>query len=316
MKHNYPKQRKKFEKIYLIYNKKASSNHKPSTYLRVLDNIWQNVKPMELFIVPHEKIEDIQVDDETVLLIYGGDGTIHNTITYLYTKKRVRTPLIIGHLRGGTMNTIATCLKIPKNSEIIEKLKSGNREVEVIPRNSIKVEIDGGSKELYGFMFGGGKLVYNFLKYYYEGKILGPTGAVKTLLTTIAKAVKGDRQISGRYKLRIKIWDIQRQEENDFLIFGAGTIHSFGLNFSNFPKAPQSKNSFNFIAYAGSTVKLISFLPLIYFGILPQDAINEQATKVTVESLNSEDVGFTLDGDLYSAKTFTLTPGPELYFIV
>jgi diacylglycerol kinase family enzyme len=320
MFHKYPKEKAEIKRIFLFYNKKAfyNRNSNSSRFIQLMRK-FEDVKiiPEKIFVLPDNKI-DLEPDDGDALLIFGGDGTIHRVLTEIFKnlKETKNFPkILVGHLRGGTMNTIATCLQIPKIENILLKIKE-SKKIDVIPRNPIEIKTE--KDVFYGFLFGA-ITPFNFLEKYYAGKILGPIRGTETLLIALSEMLKKEkkREILKKQKCKIKVAFYEEiphlETEGEFLLIGASTIHSFGLNFSNFPKAPKCSDSFNFIAYSDFLFKLAIYLPLIYFGKLPKDSLNEIARGAEIES--QEKIGFTIDGDLYSARKITLKPAPKVFFI-
>ena len=333
MRHNYRKSKVNVSRIFLIFNKKANSNFKPQRFIKLKEEISKNRISLEgEFVIPDDKIPYSMFHEGDTFLMFGGDGTIHRFLSELY-RNGFQGNINICHLRGGTMNTVAECLCIPKTDELLrkigERLKSGESQ-EVIPRYPIAVK----TEELFlcGFMFGA-VVPYRFLEKYYSGKFLGPIKGAITVIESIYEVLVGRSDLAKKEVCKLnfrkegkrgksvkaenkegegKETRLQRVEE-EFLIIGAGAIHSFGLNFSNFPKAPEAERSFNLIAFHGSPHKIVLYLPLIYFGKLPGEAINELTDKALLEFRKK--VGFTVDGDLYQAKRIELTTAPEVNFI-
>ena len=339
MKHRYRKIKVDVGRIFLVFNKKANSNFKPSRFINLKDKISKNKIPLEgEFVVPDDKIPYSEFREGDTFLMFGGDGTIHRFLSGLYGNG-FQSTINICHLRGGTMNTVAECLSIPRTDEVLRRL--GNRLMsgelqEAIPRTPIAVKTE--DLFLCGFMFGA-IAPYKFLEKYYSGGFLGPIKGAITVVESVYdvlvrkndlskketcqlafKREKNEQEALGEKKqeaLREKKYEENDSRwekiKNDFLIIGAGTIHSFGLNFSNFPKAPEAEGSFNLIAFHGSPHKIAIYLPLIYFGKLPKESINELVDRAYLEF--EKKVGFTVDGDLYKARRIELTTAPEVNFI-
>ncbi len=336
MRHRYRKSRAYISRIFLVFNKKANSNFKPHRFIKLKEEISKNRIPLEgEFVVPDDKIPYSMFHEGDTFLMFGGDGTIHRFLSELY-KNGFQGKINICHLRGGTMNTVAECLRIPKTDELLrklgERLRSGDPQ-EVISRTPIAVK----TEELFlcGFMFGA-LVPYKFLEKYYSGKFLGPIKGAITVMESVYDVLVGRSDLAKKEMCELAFRKKENHEgeiresakkekeegkkevrwqrlEEEFLIIGAGAIHSFGLNFSNFPKAPDAEGSFNLIAFHGSPHKIVIYLPLIYFGELPKEAINELVDEAYLEFRRK--VGFTVDGDLYQARRIELTTAPEVNFI-
>jgi|GEM_PF-892647 diacylglycerol kinase family enzyme len=323
MYHNYKKlkKKKKISRLILVYNKKAgnNSNYSPSRFItlyRLLEG--EKILPNKVIFFPDQNIE-FDVKDGDIFLVFGGDGTLSYLLTSLKKSGAMGriSEIFLAHLRGGTMNTIASSLRIPKPSQLLKKIQSyiSSEEIEVIPRNVLFISTE--KDFLAGIIFGA-ITPYKFLQDYYSGKIQGPVGGAKTIIRALSEIPKNEKNILRfeRCKLNVYLSDEKMCDleiEKDFFIIGASTIHTFGLNFSNFPKAPYSHNNFNALAYSGSVIKLGFFLPLIWFGILPKESLNELAVKIDIES--EREIGFTVDGDLYTARKISVSSGDQVFFI-
>jgi diacylglycerol kinase family enzyme len=121
-----------------------------------------------------------------ILVIDGGDGTLHHTLSaFIPIYSGMDLPPIV-LLRGGTMNTIAQSLGMKGISEVIlERIISATRgraPFEVVRANTLRVN------DRYGFIFGLGFPV-KLLKAYYRGHGRGRWKTIRVLLKIVFSMV-------------------------------------------------------------------------------------------------------------------------------
>jgi len=114
-----------------------------------------------------------------VVAVHGGDGTLHRTLTAMVPSFGGRPLPPIAILCGGTMNVVASSLKIRERpttflTSIVEAARSG-QPLDTIRRRCLRF----GTK--HGFIFGNG-LMANFLGEYYGAGSYGPARAAWLLL--------------------------------------------------------------------------------------------------------------------------------------
>ena len=114
---------------------------------------------------------EIRQSPPTVVAVHGGDGTLHKTVTALGRAFGADPLPPIAILCGGTMNVVATSLRIRERpsvflTAIVEADRSG-QPLETIRRRCLRI-----GDEL-GFLFGNG-LPANFLAEYYAPSGYGP----------------------------------------------------------------------------------------------------------------------------------------------
>lgn len=99
-------------------------------------------------------VEQFLGDDGTCLLVYGGDGTIHQTITTLYERSPEKTARIgLGFLRGGSGNGYHDSYRVPRrlNAQFDALARSLDRGLE-IPVDLLRVQ--SGNRVVYGQLAG------------------------------------------------------------------------------------------------------------------------------------------------------------------
>lgn len=129
----------------------------------------------------------IRQERTDILVIAGGDGTIHHTLTKVLREheRSPGTPLPqILIIPIGTMNTVATTIGLTRHpavrlAELVAAKLHENRPLDHVHLNPMRVNDE------YGFLYGSG-LVVNFLEKYYEDREnRGPKRAIKVILGTL-----------------------------------------------------------------------------------------------------------------------------------
>lgn len=135
--------------------------------------------------------QQIRHDRPDILVIAGGDGTIHHTLTSVLKAHEsapgAPLPQIL-IIPIGTMNTVATSLGLTRHpavrlAELVATKIRENRPLDHVHLNPLKVNDE------YGFLYGSG-LVVNFLEKYYEDREQrGPKRAVKVILGALGNEI-------------------------------------------------------------------------------------------------------------------------------
>ena len=203
--------------IGLVHNPNAKQNKHlhgmEDTFARLLGDLGivrVTEKPDEISEVAREFL-DREID---ILVVSGGDGTCHLTLTkfiQIYGEKKL--PLIV-HTRSGTMNTIARSLSGIKGtpekivSTVVDKYRRGEP-FTLTERNILK------ANDWYGFIIGSG-LSANFIPAYDEGEERGPIKAAKVILTGVCSALFGTKYADKLVEpVRAKIWLSGRELYDD-----------------------------------------------------------------------------------------------------
>jgi diacylglycerol kinase (ATP) len=169
-----------------------------------------------------------------VIAVHGGDGTIHKVVTALGEAFGDAPLPPIAVLAGGTMNVVATSLRIRREPtiflrEIAEDLRGGHP-LDLLSRRCLS--IDDGTKRHLGFVFGNG-LASNFLSVYYGDDDYGPRRAAWMLLRTVLSGLINGafvRRIFKRFEGEVRV-DGERLPRTRFVGVNAATVREVGLGF-------------------------------------------------------------------------------------
>jgi diacylglycerol kinase (ATP) len=246
--------------------------------------------------------EGVRERGTTTVAIIGGDGTVSSTLSALHRAYRDAPLPSIALLRGGTMNTIANALGIPRKQpeELLRRLLEGPTTPSV-RRATIKVE------GRLGFLFSAGVMV-GFLHVLY-GTRESKQGSLRAL-TLLAKgswqALTGGElieQIETPLLATLKV-DDEEHPPRRYTVVAAGTVEQIGLGFRPFPRAAECQDCFQLFAFHGSLQSLARQLPRIRRGLPMSKGLgfDPLARKLQLRSGDGAAAfEYALDGDIYEA---------------
>ncbi len=256
-----------------------------------------------------------------ILAIAGGDGTVGITVAgfrEVYGDHEL-PPLAL--LRGGTMNTVANSLGVPRGRprQLLGKLihaTRGGRSLETVARSTIDVA------GRLGFLFGTG-VFRNFLfEYYQRGR--GDPSAVTAAATIGHAAISAF--LGGTYVSRITapdeldlIVDGERLGARHYMAVCAGTVTEVGLGFTPFYLADQQHDAFHLLRLYGGPAEVVRELGRVWFGrpLRPRSGDGRAARSVTIEGSEGATIRYMVDGDLYEATgKLELRAGPVVRIVV
>ena len=261
-------------------------------------------------------------DQVSVLAICGGDGTYSYVMGHAETVFGADALPPVALIRGGTMNTTANGLGIPKGKpeqllrELVATRREG-REFVTMPRPLMR----GGGR--LGCLFGTG-LVVRYLEEYYRRGREQPTPW--TALTTLSSAamsalVRGPliRHMAAPERLVLTL-DGEEMEAADYVTIAAGTVPEFGLGFAPFPHALEDASRFEVL---GTTVNPAAFLidlARMRTGrtIKAEHGFVRMAKEMQISRADGEPtLQVMFDGDVMSAEApFTLSVGPVVQIVL
>jgi len=265
-----------------------------------------------------------------IIAVHGGDGTLHRTVTALGRAwgDEPLPPLVL--LCGGTMNVVATSLRIADHpiavlKAVTEATRAGQAP-ELIHRRCMRI----GDK--LGFVFGNG-LMSNFLTEYYSVGAYGPGRAMWLITRTFfSTLVRGPfaRRVFRRFEGTVRV-DGNVLAHTRFVGVGAATVREVGLGFKLNHRADDDPERFGVLAIHAPPLALVADLRAVHDGrgIAPSRAYSGVASTLEVvpgpaASAPSEtrrgqqpaEMSYTIDGDLYkTAELLRITLGPPIAFV-
>ena len=314
------------KKVAVVTNPKAGKNTPRAGLGKVISSILATPRwtyNPETLSALEGTAKQLSHDRPDILVIAGGDGTVHETLSKVLLEHE-RSPAApipqILIIPIGTMNNLATTLGLTKHpavklAELIAAKIRDKRPLDVTP---LKINDE------YGFLYGTG-LPVNFLQKYYEDpKHRGPRRAIKVVLTTIGNEILSllTFRKSKQILTRPVHATITLPEGNDPPVAPFTThtgiicasIDDIGLGCRAMPKARSQPGCFmlrsthlSFWGLVGSLGPLWAGLPLpaTFDAVVPHLSIDYQEPTIA-----------TVDGDMKPPRTSDIIGcGPALSFI-
>jgi diacylglycerol kinase (ATP) len=259
---------------------------------------------------------DLRKSEPSVIAIHGGDGTLHKTVTALIRAWGPEPLPPVAVLCGGTMNVVASSLKIRDRPEafvshLAESARVG-RPLDLIRRRCLQID------DQFGFIFGNG-LMANFLTEYYGPNGYGARRAVWLLLRLLGSAVIWGpfvRRVFARFRGTVRI-DGVPLDWPDFVTVGAATVREVGLGFKLIHRADDDPERFGVIAIHAGPLALIPDFPAVHAGrgVSTTRAFSAVASRLDIEPADGA-MSYTVDGDLYrKAGGVSISVGPPINFV-
>ncbi len=268
--------------------------------------------------------EDFHRAKIDVLALSGGDGTTGFVLTE-FERVYAEEPLPkVALLRGGTMNTIANGIGVPraKPEKLLRDLVRRHSRGEALDSRrgvALRTVAEDGMGRL-GFLFGMG-LGYGFLEEYYRRGDPHPTpaDAAKTLAHLSASIVsRGEtaKRVATPVPVRIT-GDGRTWEDRTYLTVLAGTVPEIGLGFRPFFMMEEGVEAFHLVGVHGAPPLVVARLPKTRAGKPMGDDCAEDAllSRATFECPEGT-VRYFLDGDLHQAEgCLAVEVGPRIRFV-
>ena len=265
-----------------------------------------------------------------LIAVHGGDGTLHRTLTALGRAwgDSPLPPIVL--LCGGTMNVVASSLRIDgRPTQVLKAVTDAVRagqQPELIHRRCMRI----GDK--LGFVFGNG-LMANFLGEYYAAGAYGPRRAMWLIARTFfSTLVRGPfaRRVFRRFEGTVRV-DGRTLPETRFVGVGAATVREVGLGFKLNHRADDDPERFGVLAIHAPPLSLVADLPAVHDGrgIASSRAWSGVAASLEVtprrlaKAENGDGSGdqpgemsYTIDGDLYKISgPLRIAIGPPITFV-
>jgi diacylglycerol kinase family enzyme len=255
----------------------------------------------------------------TTLALNGGDGTTHHVLTHILGAWAGPPWPEVLLLRGGTMNTAANGLGLPRGSpeSLLQAWVEARLQHRELPRQErcpLRIEADD-RPPLFGFMWGNG-LFAGFLGIFYDDPDPGPVTAAVTLARVVGASVTGgaiaERAFPSLHH-RVTVDGVQ-WSDHARLAVSAATVPQIGLGFRPWFRA-EDPEFLHVLGLACRPPALVRQLPRLYRGLPPTDPrIEDQAARELLVEAQSP-WAFIVDGDYHPpARRVRVTLGPRLRF--
>ncbi len=273
----------------------------------------------------HEELariaEDFRKLDIDVLGISGGDGTNGVTLTG-FLKVWADEPLPpVAFLRGGTMNTVANAVGVPRGkpdglrARLIERYAARQRQpLQSVERHVLRVG------DHYAFLFGTGA-IQGYIREYYRAAEPNPVWAAQLLAHASASALVGGetaRRVAPRWEGRVTFDDGASFPDRDYLAIACGTVDQIGLGFRPFYRYDEAPESFHLLGITTTPFGCVSRLPAIWRGrpMGSRHALEKVARRAVLEARSGVN-DYMCDGDLFTREgPLELSTGPRVRILV
>lgn len=324
----------------VIYNPRSSYNRRHRSAGLQLERALGDhgiVRRTESIDALRRAAEEFKQRDVDLLCISGGDGTSGMTISKFLEVYRERALPKVAILRGGTANTLADSLGIPRlrpermlrrvlrasmarleDLGLVQvhvmRLSGPNRQRRDLLRDSLPPEA-----ALYGFLCGVG-VVSGFLQEYYASGPPSARVAAMTLARGIGSTlVRGPmiRRMAAPFRGSVELPDGTRWEERDYLAVACGTIEQIGLGFKPFYRAHEQPGKMHVLGIYTSPFGFVRQLPNVWRGKPMAEGHTYEALvdSVRVRGTTSR-LDFMVDGDLYTCEgALDISLGPSVRIV-
>lgn len=250
-----------------------------------------------------------------ILVIDGGDGTLHHTLSAFIPVYREADLPPIGLLRGGTMNTIASSLGIKGSSEgflqrIVSTIK-GWASLELVRANTLRVN------NRYGFIFGLGFPV-NLLDAYYRGKGRGRWKTIRVLVTILSSTLEKEGARANFFQpFEADIWlDGEKLPIERYTAILGSTVKGVGLGFKPTRRAGEKEGLFQILCLdmGPRRMGLSALKVLLGMELRDEKLFNRMATRSVIKLEKPADM--QIDGEIFKGqREIELHVGPAIRFI-
>lgn len=261
--------------------------------------------------------EDFRRQGIDVLATGGGDGTTSYTLSAFHAVYGDEPLPKVAMLRGGTMNTIANAVGVPRRDPprllrgLVERHAAG------LPLESSR-RVAMRARDRIGFLFGTG-IGQGFLEEYYARGEPTPVTAARTL-GAIAASIVVCGEIAHRVTAPVETVltvDGERWPLTPYLGVMAGTVEQVGLGFRPFFRTGDGVERMHVVAIHGTPTQTLARLWRVRFGRPLGDAASRELLARRIElHCPVGRVRYFLDGDLYEAETpLVVDVGPRVRFV-
>ncbi len=253
------------------------------------------------------------------LALSGGDGTNAVTLT-CFREIYGAAPLPkVAILRGGTMNTVARGLGIPRAApEVLLRrlldVERGRRSL----RERRRVVLDVAGR--LGFLFGAGA-VHGFMAEYYRAGGEDPSAlvAARVLGHAAASTLVGGpigARVSAPLVARIAI-DGEPWAHDAYCVLLAGTVPEVGLGFRPFPTLPDGDDRFGLVAAHGRPTLVARRMFRVLGGrTMGPDCSRETVARELAIEPRDGVVEYMIDGDIASHEgPLVVKSGPPITIV-
>ncbi|HSD12485.1 MAG TPA: diacylglycerol kinase family protein [Patescibacteria group bacterium] len=271
-----------------------------------------------------ERCEGLRRSRPDTIVVIGGDGTVHQTLTRIireYQQSGLPMPQIL-IIPTGTMNTVATTLGLTRHpavrlAELISAKIRENRPFDHVHLAPLKVNDE------YGFLYGSG-IVVNFLEEYYRDHNRGTKRAVKVILGSLLHELgclvtfrKPKNPLMRQVHAKITLPDGNEPPVAPFMTHTGimvGAVDQIGMGCKGLPDARSRPGTFMLRDTALSFWGLAANLGMLWAGMPMPKTYDVNVSRLVVDY--EQPTVTQIDGDIKAPTTRDVIEcGPTLSFI-
>ena len=243
-----------------------------------------------------------------LVVVNGGDGTIHAVLTALFTTDWADQVPVLALLRAGTASMIARDVGLPGSrvqglSRLLGWAHAGRGAASVMKRPVLRLEWEKGGQPMYGMFFGAGG-IYEGIKFclnrVHTKGVGGELAAGLTLIRFLLAVARGDRRTVPPAPIRVGLEGMAMQPMDALVIF-VTTLSRLFLGMR--PYWGTESGPLHFTAIRSDPAHLLRAAPTLIRGRRSRWAgpgngylsHNISDLRLHIQS------GFTLDGQLYQS---------------
>ncbi|HXV74040.1 MAG TPA: diacylglycerol kinase family protein [Sphingomonadales bacterium] len=154
------KPRNQRPRILLVSNSLSTGNRKALPAVRAIAEHYPALVHLEGADVPqlYRQLDEYRGAAPELLILNGGDGTLHTALTYILNRRIFRNPPPVAVLAGGMTNMVANDLGTGGAAakcltDILDRWQYGDLKSALRERNLLRVDVPGWKEPQYGFFF-------------------------------------------------------------------------------------------------------------------------------------------------------------------
>jgi diacylglycerol kinase family enzyme len=263
-----------------------------------------------------EDFRKLQID---ILGISGGDGTNYVTITGFLAVYAGEPLPALAFLRGGTFNTVANAVGVPRGRPdgLLARLIPRYVARTLTPLRSVERQVMR-IGDHYGFIFGTGA-IYGFISEYNRGPEKNAIWAAEVLARASLSVLAGrPTPVAQRWEGKVTLDCGTVFPDRDYLAIGAATVDQLGLGFRPFYRFDAEPGRFQLLGIHTTAAGFVRRMPDVWRARPMGDAhtYDTLARRAVIEQRGGV-VRYVLDGDVHDHPgPLTVEAGPRVRIIV
>jgi diacylglycerol kinase family enzyme len=302
--------------VGVLTNPRSGGNKKGLSEIRSILAQWPDVLHHEEFTPAgmNEALADFARNGVELVIINGGDGTAHATLTAIGRGEIFAKPPLLALLCAGTTSMLPRDVGVPGSaasalSRILRWAKSTDKSLAVLPRPVLQVQQASKQPALFGMFFGAGAICQGIKLFHSGVNPMGWRGELMpglTLLRMMLAILCRDHRKVPPLLTKTSLNGQPPQERKDLFVL-VSTLERLFLGMR--PYWGTEDGPLYYTAVGTESKRLLRVLPSLARGrknryTAPENGyFSHNLHEVQLEM----DGGFTLDGELYSAEQEVVT---------